>query len=93
MPKYSPVSHPANVSLVPVPITDFASEKEAAKWMYEERLADEEYFDNYRFAFVDDSDARIRYEEARESGCCGFFDTDRISVNGRQAMIGCNFGH
>lgn len=93
MPKYSPVSHPANVSLVPAPITDFASENEAAKWMYDVRLAGEECFDNYRFAFLDDEAARNAYADDRELGCCGYFDTDRITINGRQAMIGCNFGH
>ena len=48
--------------------------------------------DNYRFAYVDDETAMFLYHEAQADGCCGGFD-EKVLVNGKEAMIGCNYGH
>lgn len=53
---------------------------------------DDPYTDNIRFAFCDDPTAMEEYDEAKRNGCCGFFDKD-IFVDGREAVIGCNYGH
>jgi hypothetical protein len=68
----------------------FESEEEARCWMYEQ--VDDSCVDNYRFAFEDDAAAREQYCIAAENGCCGFFD-EEITVAGRLATIGCNYGH
>lgn len=70
----------------------FETEQDAANWMYDEAVVDEECIDNYRFAFKDDHNTMIVYLQAQQDGCCGFFDED-IIVAGREASIGCNFGH
>ena len=69
----------------------FATEQDAANWMYEV-LEDEEYFDNYRFAILSDADAVAVYEQKELEGCCGRFDAE-IEVAGEKAWIGCNYGH
>lgn len=71
---------------------EFASEKEAEDWMYEQELNGEEFFSDHRFAFVDDNAQMAKYQEIQEGGCCGSFDQE-IIVDGRLATIGCNFGH
>lgn len=73
-------------------IQTFETEKDAATWMYDEAIAGEECVDNYRFSFKYDTNTMTAYLEAQNDGCCGFFDAD-IIVAGREATIGCNFGH
>lgn len=68
----------------------FETEEQAWTWMYEQ--VDDPCVDNDRFAYYDDDAALAKYEEAYEGGCCGVFDAD-VEINGRLAMIGCNFGH
>lgn len=70
--------------------TSFATEKDAEEYMYAQ--ADDECIDNYRFSYKDDPIALQRYDAAVQEGCCGFYDAD-ITVNGRDAVIGCNYGH
>jgi hypothetical protein len=74
-------------------IPPFATKEEALDWMYEgfER-DDERCIDNERFAFLDDSKAVNEYENIKEGGCCGFYDVE-IVVDGRPAIMGCNYGH
>jgi hypothetical protein len=72
------------------PQMKFANEEEAATWMYE--YLDDPCTDNYRFAYLDDTKAVQDYEIQKEDGCCGFFDKS-IIVGGREAYIGCNYGH
>lgn len=71
---------------------NFNSEKLASEWMYNEAVIDEEYIDNYRFAFKDQHWSMSAYDKACAEGCCGSFD-EEIMVSGRLAIIGCNFGH
>lgn len=52
-----------------------------------------EYMDNYRVARVDDGDAQRRYEEARDSGCCGSHDVDLTGPDGHVYSLGFNYGH
>jgi hypothetical protein len=68
----------------------FNTEVEAFEWLEQE--VDDPCVDNYRFAHIDDEEAMMKYEQTREGGCCGFYDTEVI-VNGKVAMIGCNYGH
>jgi hypothetical protein len=70
--------------------TNFESEQAAAEYMYEQ--VDDLCVDNYRFAYDDDSEAVMKYKESQNHGCCGFYDQE-IKINGRPAMIGCNYGH
>lgn len=69
---------------------EFVSEAEAALWMFDR--IDDPCNDNYRFAFEDDDAAMIDYDHRMHDGCCGRFDAE-VTINGRLAMIGCNYGH
>lgn len=53
-------------------------------------LNDLEYSDSYRMAFTDDSYQKVNFEEA--ISCCGVF-TAYMKVDGREVIIGCNYGH
>ncbi len=75
-----------NVSKVPT----FSTKEDAFDWM--ENELDHDCVDNHRFAYDDDQEDVAKYEQQRESGCCGFFDA-AIMVDGRSATIGCNYGH
>ena len=68
----------------------FVSIEDAQDWM--EIEVDDHCMDNYRFAFKDDDKAMDDYENQIYNGCCGSFDAD-IIVLGREATIGCNYGH
>lgn len=68
----------------------FKTIDDAFAWMEED--CNEECMDNYRFAFDDDHKAVLAYEDRQQEGCCGFYDV-HICVDGRDAMIGCNYGH
>lgn len=70
--------------------TSFATQEEAKEYMYAQ--ADDPCIDNYRFAYKDVPEAMQKYDEATQGGCCGFYDA-QITVNGREAVIGCNYGH
>jgi len=69
---------------------EFATVQEAFEWLDVE--VDDPCVDNRRFAYVDDEAAMEKYVQAEGRGCCGFADYT-ISVGGRQARIGCNYGH
>lgn len=73
-------------------LKSFANEKDAQEWMFNVEIEDENCIDNYRFAYVDDETAMFLYHEAQADGCCGGFD-EKVLVNGKEAMIGCNYGH
>jgi hypothetical protein len=69
---------------------DFPTYKQAEAWM--EQQVDDPYVDNYRFAYLDDPAGMSKYNEIESKGCCGCFD-EEITILGRPAKIGCNFGH
>lgn len=71
-------------------IPSFKSKEEAFVWV--DDTVEDDCIDNYRFAFKDDKVALDRYEDQKNDGCCGFFDRD-VMVDGRPAMVGCNYGH
>jgi hypothetical protein len=70
----------------------FDSQQQAEFWMINEALDGEENIDNVRFAYLDDEQSQLIYEESIKSGCCGQFDTE-VEISGRRAKIGCNYGH
>jgi len=71
----------------------FVSEVSARHWFFQHvNDMDVDNIDNVRFAFKDDVEAMEAYENQRDNGCCGSIDVD-ITVNGRPAVIGCNYGH
>jgi hypothetical protein len=72
-------------------VKSFSSKEDAFRYM-SEQVDEDPYVDNERFAFLDDREAMRAYKKAQRSGCCGFFD-EVISVGGRLATIGCNYGH
>lgn len=41
--------------------------------------------------YFDDNESWQNYDEQRKSGCCGSIDKI-ININGRIAIIGCNYG-
>lgn len=71
-------------------IKSFIDQQSAFDWM--KLQVDDPCVDNERFAFLDDLPAMDLYETQQLNGCCGFFD-EEIEINGRKAMIGCNYGH
>jgi hypothetical protein len=72
----------------------FDDEVQALEWMVGvlDKRGDGDCMDNERFAFLDDENGMMAYKEASTRGCCGFFDR-HVMVNGRAAIIGCNYGH
>ena len=68
----------------------FATQQEAYSWMSEE--VDDPYTDNFRFTYADDAKGMEVYHNICAEGCCGFFDAD-VTVAGRAAIVGCNYGH
>jgi len=71
-------------------IPNFNSEDAAMQWMADQ--VDDPCTDNIRFAYRDDMAQSAWYRMKQNDGCCGSFDAE-ISINGRPAMIGCNYGH
>lgn len=71
-------------------IPDFPNIEVATEWMYEK--INDPCVDNERFAYCDDPESLGTYDEQEHNGCCGFFDAD-ITILGRAARIGCNYGH
>ena len=68
----------------------FKTKDEAVEWMESE--IDDPCIDNIRFAYKDDEEEMRKYDEQCARGCCGYYDSE-VNVNGRFAMVGCNFGH
>lgn len=69
---------------------DFPNAQAAYRWL--EREVGDDCVDNYRLAYLDDTEALKTYEQLRQEGCRGEFDTT-VTINGRKAKIGCNYGH
>lgn len=72
-----------------VPVQEFSSREEAFDWLQDQEY---EYADNFRFGWKDHIGSMEQYEDIRDHGCCGSTDFD-ITINGRPATIGCNYGH
>lgn len=53
-------------------------------------LNDLDCSDSYRMCFTDDAYQKVAYDEARS--CCGTFEA-YMKVDGREVIIGCNYGH
>jgi len=53
---------------------------------------DLEYADNRRYAALDTRKDMRRYQNIKDHGCCGSFDTE-VTIGGRKFMVGCNYGH
>jgi hypothetical protein len=53
-------------------------------------LNDLDCSDSYRMAFTDDAYQKVAYNEA--ATCCGTFNA-YMKVDGREVIIGCNYGH
>jgi hypothetical protein len=68
----------------------FYGEADAKVWM--EGMVNDPCINNERFAYIEDHIALVEYYDRQEQGCCGSFDAD-IIVDGRLAIIGCNYGH
>jgi hypothetical protein len=68
----------------------FPNQEMAESWLDKEM--EDENWDNFRFSFLEDTDGCLQYEAAYGKGCCGSFD-EVILVDGRAALIGCNYGH
>lgn len=53
----------------------------------------EEYIDNLRWAALGDVEQMRKYNDAKDDGCCGFFDGEVTAPDGFTYAVGCNFGH
>jgi hypothetical protein len=53
-------------------------------------MNDLDYADSFRMCFIDDAYQKVEYNKA--STCCGTFEA-RMMVDGREVLIGCNYGH
>ena len=51
-----------------------------------------EHVDNLRVAQANKFRQRIIYNKTLSRGCCGYFDS-RVTVDGIEFLIGCNYGH
>lgn len=74
-------------------ITDqfvFDTLQEALEWM--ETEVDDPCIDNFRSTPTNNDEGMIEYDQLRDSGCCGSFDT-YVTINGQEYMVGCNYGH
>ena len=69
---------------------DFASKEDAFEWLADK--LDHDCVDNMRFCFLDDPDGIAGYERQADGGCCGSRDVE-ITVGGRPAQVGANYGH
>ena len=71
---------------------NFKTADDAFSWF--ETMIGDCYYDNHRFVYVDDlkSPKAREYFNLYSDGCCASDDVTVI-VNGRLAIIGCNFGH
>lgn len=65
---------------------------EAEAWAWLEGAIDDHCVDNHRLAWVGDEASEAAYEAAQAQGCCGSADY-LVTIAGRQARIGCNYGH
>ncbi len=75
------------------PIISFPTPKAALAWFAEyARTEGLEYADNFRFGFRDNAGSMRSYDKLRLRGCCGEDEAD-VMVAGRQAIVGCNYGH
>lgn len=68
----------------------FSTIEDAEMWMDKE--VNDSCVDNERFAYLDLSTQVEDYLVQKNSGCCGEFDA-LISIGGKLALIGCNYGH
>lgn len=53
-------------------------------------LNDLDYADSFRMCFIDDAYQKVEYNKSVT--CCGTFES-RMQVDGREVLIGCNYGH
>jgi hypothetical protein len=79
-----------NLSAPTSPYRPFDTVESAFAWMTAE--VDDSCVDNLRVAYLSDEAALLAYEDTKNEGCCGFFDTI-VLINGQEATIGCNYGH
>lgn len=70
---------------------NFDTEDQAWDAVQEEHQNDP-YADNHRLAYIDDQEQVDKFEEAERKGCCGSVRLE-VTIGGRAALIGCNFGH
>ena len=54
--------------------------------------AREDCSDNFRIGLKDDPYDEMIYQQSKESGCCGFCDTE-VYIDGEFWRIGFNYGH
>lgn len=67
------------------------ADTEAAWTLFRDTLGDVEY-DNHRSAFLDDEARHAEYQRILRSGCCGSLDMS-VLIDGREFVMGCNYGH
>lgn len=71
----------------------FKTLEAALQWLVDYLYDQNEYcIDKGRKTFCDDPEGMAEYDTIRARGCCGFMDID-VTVKGRKARVGCNYGH
>ena len=51
-----------------------------------------DWCDNKRHGWMDNPKSMEEYYKKKMKGCCGFLDVE-VTIQGRQCMVGCNYGH
>jgi hypothetical protein len=69
---------------------EFATAEQAWDWLAS--AVDDPCIDNTRLAYLDDPYAVLGYRLQQQDGCCGCYDA-AVTIAGRPALIGCNYGH
>jgi len=73
-------------------LREFPSFAAAEFWMTSDPNLDLENADNIRSTFLNDPAGISEYIEIANHGCCGAYDVF-VTINGKPAAIGCNYGH
>ena len=73
-------------------MNNFTSIEDSYDWLENIALKDEEYFDNFRFCWLDDSNNIEKFNIIEQKGCCGSANFE-VLIQNRKARIGCNYGH
>jgi hypothetical protein len=73
------------------PMAHLPDEDAAWQWL-SDQTKDEDYRDNERLGYLDDMTSMAKYDQQYNDGCCGYADYP-ITIGGREAWIGLNYGH
>lgn len=73
---------------------NFNTPEEAFIWLedYIHNIINDWCDDNYRFCYIGDKETESIYDTSLSKGGDGFMDI-QVIIDGKRAVIGCNYGH